>query len=109
MKVGDARLERKIGAEGESRARIGGALRLAVHSLTHLLCSLLLFIKYCHSSASPKSGGDLTLSHHLPICIYNTYVCIQVMTHHWTPGNCAGKCSKCKKPMRIFNGAAGQV
>ncbi|OXA52889.1 Diacylglycerol kinase 1 [Folsomia candida] len=37
-----------------------------------------------------------------------TSMASEVMTHHWTPGNCAGKCSKCKKPMRIFNGAAGQ-
>ncbi|XP_054162638.1 diacylglycerol kinase 1-like [Oppia nitens] len=31
----------------------------------------------------------------------------QVFTHHWTEGNCTGKCSKCRKPIKSYNGITG--
>lgn len=31
----------------------------------------------------------------------------QTMAHHWTEGNCTGKCSKCKKPIKSYNGITG--
>ncbi|XP_022240456.1 diacylglycerol kinase 1-like isoform X1 [Limulus polyphemus] len=31
----------------------------------------------------------------------------QTLLHHWTEGNCTGKCSKCKKPIKSYNGITG--
>ncbi|CAF0989369.1 unnamed protein product [Adineta steineri] len=30
-----------------------------------------------------------------------------IMLHHWTEGNCAGKCDRCKKSIKSYNGITG--
>lgn len=46
-----------------------------------------------------------------PASCISTYVkskkTSQSMSHHWTEGNCTGKCSKCKKPIKSYNGITG--
>ncbi|KAI1280413.1 Diacylglycerol kinase beta [Halotydeus destructor] len=32
----------------------------------------------------------------------------QILTHHWTEGNCIGKCNKCKKAIKSYNGITGR-
>ncbi|UYV81246.1 dgk-3 [Cordylochernes scorpioides] len=32
---------------------------------------------------------------------------MQTMAHHWTEGNCTGKCSKCRKAIKSYNGITG--
>lgn len=29
------------------------------------------------------------------------------MAHHWVEGNCHGKCSRCKKAIKSYNGITG--
>ncbi|CAG2066560.1 unnamed protein product, partial [Timema podura] len=29
------------------------------------------------------------------------------MTHHWVEGNCHGKCSRCRKAIKSYNGITG--
>ncbi|CAL1279293.1 unnamed protein product [Larinioides sclopetarius] len=46
-----------------------------------------------------------------PASCISTYVkskkTSHTLTHHWTEGNCTGKCSKCKKPIKSYNGITG--
>ncbi|XP_022248289.1 diacylglycerol kinase 1-like [Limulus polyphemus] len=46
-----------------------------------------------------------------PASCISTYVkskrTSQTLLHHWTEGNCVGKCSKCKKPIKSYNGISG--
>ncbi|XP_042144552.1 diacylglycerol kinase beta isoform X2 [Ixodes scapularis] len=46
-----------------------------------------------------------------PASCINTYVkskkSSQALVHHWTEGNCTGKCSKCKKTIKSYNGITG--
>lgn len=46
-----------------------------------------------------------------PASCISTYVkskkTSQTLTHHWTEGNCTGKCSKCRKPIKSYNGITG--
>ncbi|KAL3223212.1 hypothetical protein MRX96_027809 [Rhipicephalus microplus] len=46
-----------------------------------------------------------------PASCINTYVkskkSSQALVHHWTEGNCTGKCSKCKKAIKSYNGITG--
>nr|XP_042909879.1 diacylglycerol kinase 1 [Parasteatoda tepidariorum] len=46
-----------------------------------------------------------------PASCISTYVkskkTSHTLTHHWTEGNCIGKCSKCKKPIKSYNGITG--
>lgn len=41
----------------------------------------------------------------LILLIFFSY--FKVFVHHWTEGNCTGKCSKCRKPIKSYNGIAG--
>lgn len=46
-----------------------------------------------------------------PASCISTYVkskkTSHTLSHHWTEGNCTGKCSKCKKPIKSYNGITG--
>nr|CAD7400690.1 unnamed protein product [Timema poppensis] len=45
------------------------------------------------------------------LCCISTYVkskkTSQTMTHHWVEGNCHGKCSRCRKAIKSYNGITG--
>ena len=38
---------------------------------------------------------------------YSFFTITQQFLHHWTEGNCTGKCSKCRKPVKLYNGISG--
>ncbi|XP_033124174.1 diacylglycerol kinase beta-like isoform X2 [Anneissia japonica] len=49
---------------------------------------------------SKKAGGAQSSN---SLCGQET----SVMTHHWVEGNCPGKCSRCKKSIKSYNGITG--
>ncbi|MPC47927.1 Diacylglycerol kinase 1 [Portunus trituberculatus] len=67
---------------------------------------------YCNLCRNMLMGlGKKGLSCRAPASCIATYVkskkTSQSMLHHWVEGNCPGKCSRCKKAIKSYNGITG--